>query len=255
MIYLISFATQEFKYSQKILKISALRNGVDKVFLFNRKKLEKTVFYIKNKEVLDEKRGAGYWLWKPYYILEILKELKDNDYLIYSDSAIEVKHNIKPLIDIVCKKEMLLFAEGGLHPNSQYTKRDCFVLMNCDLKKYWRSNQLLASIQIYKKTKKSIRFLEGLLKFSENPNIITDIPNIAGKNNFSNFIDHRHDQSVLSLFALKNKIEIYRDPTQWGNSLFGNTKFINSTYGTLFNHHRRKIGIFGYMLWWIKNLI
>ena len=34
------------------------------------------------------KRGGGYWIWKPYFILKTLKEkIKYNDYLIYSDSG------------------------------------------------------------------------------------------------------------------------------------------------------------------------
>jgi hypothetical protein len=253
MVYLVSYATKEFIYSQKILEKSALRNGVDKVIRYNKNDLIKTTFYKKNKTILEKKRGAGYWLWKPYFILKTLRQLKKDDILIYSDSAIEVKKSVLPLIDIAKTKEIVLFVEGGLHPNSQYTKRDCFVYMGCDTEEFWKSNQLMASIQVYKKTQKSVQFLEGLLKNSEDPNVITDIFNKSNKKNFSNFVDHRHDQSILSLFALKNKIEIFRDPTQWGNGLIGNPEFKNSAYDTLFNHHRLKKSFLGYFLWLIKN--
>jgi hypothetical protein len=43
------------------------------------------------------------------------------------------------------------------------------------------------------------------------------IPNICGKPNLDEFIDHRHDQSVLSLIATHYGLQGFRWPSQWGN--------------------------------------
>jgi hypothetical protein len=65
------------------------------------------------------------------------------------------------------------------------------------------------------------------------------LPNICGQQNSLEFKDHRHDQSILSLLVKKYNIEIFRDPTQWGNS--EKELFKNSSYDQLFFHHRGNI--------------
>ena len=91
-------------------------------------------------------------------------------------------------------------------PQKMYTKRDCFILMKCDNEKYWESIQVEAGIIVVKKTEYSIKIVDEWLEWCKNENILTDIPNICGKDNFSCFIDHRHDQSVLSNLAKKYNI-------------------------------------------------
>ena len=72
--YLVNFATDNFKKSQKKLNESALKFGVDKVFSFSSEDIKKTDFYKKNKIILEKKRGFGYWLWKPYFIYKTMSD-------------------------------------------------------------------------------------------------------------------------------------------------------------------------------------
>jgi hypothetical protein len=81
--YLVNFADDKFKKSQKKLNESALKFGVDKVFSFSPDDIVKTDFYEKNRIILEKKRGFGYWLWKPYIIIDTLSKLNDGDILIY----------------------------------------------------------------------------------------------------------------------------------------------------------------------------
>ena len=47
-------------------------------------------FYKKFQSFLEEnKRGYGYWLWKPYLISWAMQDLKDGDILVYADSGCE----------------------------------------------------------------------------------------------------------------------------------------------------------------------
>lgn len=261
MVYLISFATREFYQSQKNLNSSALKFGVDKVVSYKREDIIKTDFYKVNKDILDQKRGAGFWLWKPYIILDILEKASDGDIVIYSDAGIEVISDLNPLIELCRnKKDVLIFCDGGEHLNKEFTKRDCFIMMDCDSDEYWNSVQCLASFHIYIKNDSCVEFLNKWLFFCRNKHILTDVENICGKDNFSEFKEHRWDQSVLSLLSRKTKKEIFRDPTQWGNHLkmkefrineefclkkyTSTLLFNNSPYGTLLNHHReRKINL------------
>lgn len=259
--YLISYASSEFYESQKRLNASALQFGVDKVSSFNNNFLMKTEFYKNNKHILKLRRGSGYWLWKPFIILDYLNQIDDGDLLIYADSGIEVVADLAPLIELCIKQQgILLFKVHGGHPNRKWTKRDCFALMNCDTEYYWNAEQVNASFQIYLKNTASIKFLQDYLYYCQQINILTDLPNISRLDNHPEFVDHRHDQSVLSLLAVKNNIETFRDPCQWGNhlklpefrianewlSMPYSESCLNSAYPTILNHHRkRKITLLG----------
>lgn len=236
--YLVSFATSNFYYAQHLLEQSALKNGIDKTYSYSEKKIKDTEFYKENFAILSQPRGAGYWLWKPYLILETLKKVNDGDLIVYCDSGIKIVAPLDPLFKICEKNNGILLFNTSEHKNKTWTKRDCFVLMNCDQKEYWEGQQVMASFQIYKKSVLTLSFLEEWLKFAKNPNILTDIPNVSGKKNFLDFIDHRHDQSILSNLAIKHKVTLYRDPTQWGNYLSSAELYVNSPYGTLLHHHR-----------------
>ena len=74
-----------------------------------------------------------------------------------------------------------------------------------------------AGFQFVKKTDFSIEFYTEALKYAQNENIITDLPNICGLPNYPEFEDHRHDQSILTNLAVKHNIKTLPDPSQCGN--------------------------------------
>jgi hypothetical protein len=103
--------------------------------------------------------------------------------------------------------------------------------MECDDERYYNAMQVDASYQVYKKTDRALQFLEEYKTFCSNDNIISDLPNIT-KPNLPEFIDHRHDQSILSILAAKHNICILPEPSEWGNYL------VDRPYPQLFWHHR-----------------
>jgi len=164
-----------------------------------KKDLIETKFYQDNKQILDNKRGAGYWLWKPYFILNEVLLLKENDYLIYTDCGDVFSNKIYNYLDNEIKNHDIILM-SSFSKNTIYTKRDCFILMNCDNDKYWNSPQIEAGFSIWKKTDFSIKILNEWLKYCS----ILEIINDENKNeNFSDFIDHRHDQSILTNLSIK----------------------------------------------------
>ena len=79
---------------QKISIDSALKMGADVAIPFLPYDLDKR-FVERNKNILNKKRGAGYWLWKPYVILKALLENADwGDLIIYIDAGVQI---IRPL--------------------------------------------------------------------------------------------------------------------------------------------------------------
>lgn len=258
---LVNYATQEFFGSQELLNLSAIRYGIDYTVSWSPSSLYARYpgFYHEYKEILAATRGAGYWLWKPFIILEAMTKADEGDIIVYFDAGLEVIGDLKPLVTICTNRKdgILLFATSG-QINKVWTKRDCFVFMGSDSEKYWEALQVSGGFQIYRKNKESWNFVAECLHYCKNFNIITDAQNICGLENLPDFRDHRHDQSVLSLLAEKYRIERYRDPSQWGNhekipSLratgewlavdYVENSYENSPYPTLLNLHRERLRI------------
>lgn len=247
-IHLVTFATPAFYASQRRLERSARKFGVSVVHSYNFETIKKSPFYDQYRQILDLPRGAGYWLWKPYIILETLKQLRQEDVLLYLDSDFIVVGDLIPFCDLCTVYDPIVLVTDHGHRNSEMTRRDCFYYMECDDERYSRAEQVTAGCQLYKKTARSLSFVGKYLELCCDQRLLLDGPNHCGLPNLDGFIDHRHDQSVLSLLAEKKDVKRVRNPAQWGNHLkmeqyrvpgewlpgpYSDVACANSTYGTL----------------------
>tara|TARA_R110002124_G_scaffold149793_6_gene315976 strand:- start:2092 stop:2721 length:630 start_codon:yes stop_codon:yes gene_type:complete len=183
---------------------------------------------------MAQRRGRGYWLWKPYLINEALQAASDGDLILYTDAAVTIVSDPAPLLAVTELHPIVLFNQGDLL--SAFTKRDAFVLMNADTEHFWSAPMLTATFQIYRACDESRSFVKEWLSFCSDVRVLTDIENSQGQPNFPDFHDHRHDQSILSILAARERVPIQIDPSQWGN----NSRSTKSSYGQIFDHHRRK---------------
>jgi hypothetical protein len=78
--------------------------------------------------------------------------------------------------------------------------------MGCDSSEYWNAGQTEAGQIAFQKNKFTIDLLKNWISYGSNPNIITDLDNIQEKN-FESFVDHRHDQSILTNLLIMNKVK------------------------------------------------
>lgn len=199
-IIAISYSNKRYQEQLKLNKKSALEVGkVDIHYSYGPDDIDSN-FKQKNKDILSRKRGNGYWLWKPYFINKTLIErMNEGDYLIYTDSCVLYLNSIKQLIIALKKKNLEMWMLKSSSIEKKYTKRDAFILMGADSAFYTDTNQYSANIQIYKKSKYIEKFVEELLYYSQDKRIITDDKNTLGFQNYKEFKDNRHDQTVLSL--------------------------------------------------------
>ena len=108
--------------------------------------------------------------------------------------------------------------------------------MECDLPEYHKASQVDGAYVLIQKNEQSMHFVRQYFEYCTDRRIITDEPNTLGQN-LPQFIDHRHDQSVLSLLAHKYKIPLHTQPSEVGNSV----RLSTHPYGQLFQHHRGTI--------------
>ena len=217
MIHLVCFADERFRHAQQRPIASALRHGVGQIHAFSTADLRQTDFYAKHKPTLDMSRGAGYWLWKPYYILRVLNEVKTGDFVWYMDSGTELLGPVGQLAD-VCSSAggVLLFRNHG-RPNKYWTKRDCFVLMGCDSEKYYEADQVNAAFSGFIAGPAATHFVEEWLWHCTDPRKLTDMANECCKPELPDYLAHRDDQPICSLLASLQDRYLYRDPSQFGN--------------------------------------
>lgn len=237
--HIVIYGTDEFSGTLELLKDS-IRDYVDEIHTYNRSDIDQT-FYKENENILKQSRGNGYWIWKPYFILKTMDKLNNGDLCMYLDAGMTVIRSIDILFKL-CKENngILLFENrnanlnGEVWKNYMWTKYDCFHLMNCNSNTYVYGDQVDAAFQVYEKNKSSLEFINEYLIYCKNENIVTDCPNVNG-NNYDGFVDHRHDQSILSLLAIKHNISLEKCPSHWGNHL------IDRKFKNLFYHHKKRL--------------
>jgi hypothetical protein len=242
---IICFASEDKKYgnrfyrSQSIL-IESAKPHFDGFAAFNPQSLDKE-FIDENKHILKAERGYGYWLWKPFIINKTLKHLNNGDLFFYVDSGNSIVGDINLLFDKAEKdiNNLILFdnrdgaPEGTYWKNYQWTKYDSFKKMDCLEEKYIQGKQINGSYILGIKNNFTVNFFNEYFDYCKDEDILTDIPNKLGSN-FDGFHDHRHDQSILSLLAIKHNITVLRDPSESGNSSIKPT----DGYPQIFLHHR-----------------
>jgi hypothetical protein len=261
-IVLTNLSNRLFEESRHRLNASARKFGIGNIRSYDIGDIRNTTFYQDNKSVLDLTRGMGYWLWKPYIIREALRAAKDGDIVVYADSGLDLIAPLDPLFEICRNSDPIVVFGNGEFPNSTWTKRDCFILMDCDSEEYWRAPQCDAAFCLFRREEASLRFVETWLEYCRDPRIVTDDPNTCGRRDLPDFVEHRHDQSILSLLAAKNRISLFRMPTQFGNhyktwpfrvagefncvsqvrreqvGYYATIPYYNSPYLQLLDHHR-----------------
>ena len=200
----LSYGSNYYKKQLELNKKSAIEVGkVDEHYSYGPKDIDHD-FMEKNKEILSKRRGNGYWLWKPYFILKTLKEkLNDGDYLFYTDAGILYMNSTYKVIDFLKEQNAEMWINRLTLKEKIWSKRDAFILLGVDMPFYRETNQYMGGIQIYRKSKYTEKFLEELLYYSQDKRLITDMKNTQKLPNYQGFRDNRHDQTILSLLIKK----------------------------------------------------
>lgn len=212
-ITLVNCCDSKFEIPRKACSESAIKAGkADRVLEYTPDMLDDD-FKQKNKDLLSVKRGAGLWLWKPYFILKALESVPENHYLIYLDAGVVVIDKFRHLIDSMEKsgQDIMVFELPLLE--EEWTKKEVYSAIIPGFNK--SVNQILSGYIIIKNTDFARKIMKEWLIHMQNP--VCSLPQtITGEENYWNYIENRDDQSVLSLICHKYNIIPFRDPSQFG---------------------------------------
>jgi hypothetical protein len=204
MKIIVSFYTnKKFRNnSQNLIKHYESR-GFRDVRHFKSEDVKSGSFYDDNKEILDCETGDGFWLWKPKIILDIFNELNNGDSIMYTDAGDLVDVDYNTISHFLTTNDYYFTNWGGVRwPQKICTKRDCFILMDCDEEKYHNTSQMEAGFLIIKKTNETVKFLNDYYHYSSIKEIIDNEPSKYGKE-FDGWRFHRNDQSILTNLIVK----------------------------------------------------
>lgn len=206
----INFANEKFAKQQKLaLKTARIIGGFDKVIGYTPEDIDGE-FYKKNKIILSQKKGAGLWLWKPYFILKTLNMVGEGDFVFYLDSGYFMTKNADKLMGSLEKSGQDIMSFSTYYPEEQWTKKKLFEKMDCVSDNYIKTNQFMATMCLVKNTPRARRFISTWLELA------CDFENIAdageGESQSPKFIEHRHDQSIFSLLCKKEGFLRFRAP-------------------------------------------
>lgn len=219
MIHFITYGDSDYNETKKRLHEQAVSLGwFDTVTSYGSDDLDND-FKEKLKSILDQPRGGGYWIWKPYIINKHLEKINDSDILIYLDAGCYINPNgherFKEYIDILKKSEegCISFQMSKL-PELCWTVKEIFEYFNIhnNSMDIIASGQIMATVRMFKKNANSINIVSAWLDtLYQNPLLFTDHYNKINQCKY--FIDNRHDQSIISILSKLYKTIVIEDET------------------------------------------
>ena len=237
-IHFITYANEVFEEAKRRLVLEAHEFGIFTTingYGPNDLSLE---FQTKYKEILDMKRGGGYWIWKQEIIRQSVNRLRDGDYLIYLDAGCKlnlyVRNRLTEYIDMLDNSPygILSFQMSGnggfgtFQCERAWTTKEIFQAVGVDIGgEHANSGQYWAGGMIMKKNEHLINYLNEYDRIiSANPRLCTDLYNTNGQ--CAEFKENRHDQSISSLLRKKMGSVVINGDESW-TPPFGSGKSLN----------------------------
>ena len=157
-------------------------------------------------------RGAGYWKWKPYYLLRRLEELRAGDVLVHLDYDLTIRTNLSALFCLGqnARKGVALF-HFPCWTDREWSKAELAAELNAT-DEMLDTAQIYAGVVVLRKTPSAVAFLREWLRVATTGSLSEDAPQWLGGQH-PRFVEHRHDQSILSLLSKRRGIKTFPMPT------------------------------------------
>ena len=163
-------------------------------------------FWDKHKDFCEKnRRGYGYWLWKPYLIKKTMEQLKDGDIVLYLDCGCEIDVNEKSylneMIDIVKTDNII----GTLTlADKDWNKMDLILKLDMNDIDVLKTPQHQAGALMFLVCDTTRNIVNEWYNIGCDYHNIDDSPSIS--KNLDCFRQHRHDQSIFSLLTKKHNV-------------------------------------------------
>ena len=182
---LVTFGDDKFKNKQDFLANYAESLGMT-THSYSYEWLTQQSFFKDNQNLFENSIAHGFFSWKPYILLDVFDKLDEGDIIFYCDTNDIFHSQLISYVENLIEGDSCLLVLGG-SKNKDWTKRDCFVLMDCDDEDYWDCTQLEAGMCFWRVCDQTKQILLEWLDYCKDRRIISDDSNVAGVDNFSSF--------------------------------------------------------------------
>tara|TARA_R110001606_G_C15250070_1_gene637274 strand:- start:88 stop:1005 length:918 start_codon:yes stop_codon:yes gene_type:complete len=231
--YFISFGNGIFKNQLNRVCNEAKKTGwFDEVIVSTPSTIKD--FIDKHKDFINNNpRGFGYWIWKPFILLNQLMCMDDGDYIFYTDAGSRIlshrKNKFNEYLKLLDDQPILINGEGNNQPYSYYTQQK-FIKLSL-LKRFGLENNeeflglshCESGMIAIRKCNESVKFIKEWLNVILENNYINTNDDLGNDKQLEGFVEHRHDQSILNILFYKNNYKAL-----WFEECYGVGPFFSS---------------------------
>lgn len=205
-LYICAFADSRYHFSTDRLMLQAKMMDIfEDGFFYDETNLPDAFIQRFGSYLNTGVHGYGFWVWKPYVILEVLNKINENDLLLYLDTGCHLNVNGKGRLiqyfDLVKKNDsgFLVTSAGDDNPEYQWTKGDLLDYLDVRFNdSIILSPQLQGGTLFIRKNRDTVSLIERWLDvYTHHFHLADDSPSLSP--NLPGFKGHRHDQSILSI--------------------------------------------------------
>lgn len=163
-------------------------------------------------KIFNEKRGGGYWLWKPYIIYKTLNNMNTGDILVYCDAGCVIDNNYETtnkfneIFNDLKNDKYNMILNAYRDKEKMWSKGDALKYHNVyDNDTILNEGQYEANRILLIKNEITMEIINKWWKTAKNqPELFDDSKSITP--NKKEFKENRHDQTNLSILCkLNNK--------------------------------------------------
>lgn len=184
---------------------------VDCLHAWTQARLEQDGFIDRHPELFPNSTGFGWYAWKPYIILRALQDADEGDLVIYQDTG----RREPVLISRSLREWDAYLAERGLPgvagvripdwgPNRLWTKQSAFRTLGLQGPRYEDAPQIQASWSVWRKSAQTEAFVGEWAELCQRLDLVGGPLENGPEGEVSGFHEHRWDQSLLTLLALRD---------------------------------------------------
>ena len=219
-IHMVTYGDRKYQMSkQRLVQEADATRWFNTIRAFGPEDLSLT-FKQRYHDILEQKRGGGYWLWKLDVMDQTLSTMSDGDIMVYLDAGCSInakgEDRFHEYVSMLNSSPYDVLSFELSVEEREYTTDHVFRAFEItDVEHVVRtSNQYVATVLVVQKGPHQRKWL-ALVKtiIERDPWLITDRYNKEAKHVYSGFRDARHDQSLFSVSRKIVESVVLKDDT------------------------------------------
>lgn len=171
---------------------------------------------------LKSGRGHGFFWWKPFIIRKALQSVDKDGLVFYSDcgrydGGFRLGKELTWLLDRYSETGFVGVEVPQFGSSARWTKMDCFLGLSRDVSVDLERPQLLAAFSLWRNIGQTRQFVSLWEAACRDPALVSDDPSLAA--NDPRFLEHRHDQSILTILAHQYSMSYLKPFARWESAI------------------------------------